>query len=535
MGIQIRRKGFNEMALTRSWSSRFEWRQSTPLLLQTHRWATQELPDSRILWCVRQRLCRSRLSLNRTLHWRSRSQPYGIQDPSRSNQETDHASIRVDGSKPTGKINRLHSTSLHVAKGYSWGYTVGRFVYNIVLDQEQQGLETVRPTSSQWDTRTDEQAPMEALPWGVKPRRLALSRMFRSRAQEKWNLVDRTSFSEISRRAMATDPQPTSKDKEQAFAELIKHPPMTTHSLASLSSSTHGSVYLEKLIDPQRYSTKTKMLRVTAIVLRFTRNLRKKEPSPKMLELLAEELIEAEEMWIRCIQASAFQAEIWQLAIGGTNPMVKQLGLFIDTDNIVRCEGRISQSTFSESAKQPILLPSKHRFTELVIREKHEVVHHDGIKEILNCVREKYWILRGREAVKRVVTKCVTCKKFQGKTFATSKEPPLPSSRVSDDPPFSNTGIDFAGPLYTSDNGLKVYICLLRCASTRAVHLELVDSLSVPAFLQAFRRFAARRGLPARLISDNARTFKSAAREVKSIGRSTENVSWRTRASSGIS
>ena len=75
--------------------------------------------------------------------------------------------------------------------------------------------------------------------------------------------------------------------------------------------------------------------------------------------------------------------------------MVKQLGLFIDTNNIVRCEGRISQSTLPESAKQPILLLSKHRFTELVIREKHEVVHHDGIKETLNCVREKYWVLRG--------------------------------------------------------------------------------------------------------------------------------------------
>ncbi|XP_074608745.1 uncharacterized protein LOC141863176 [Acropora palmata] len=102
------------------------------------------------------------------------------------------------------------------------------------------------------------------------------------------------------------------------------------------------------------------------------------------------------------------------------------------------------------------------------------------------------------------------------------KEPPLPSSRVSDDPPFSNTGIDFAGPLYTSDNGSKIYICLFTCASTRVVHLQLVDSLSVTAFLQAFRRFAARSSLPARLISDNAKTFKSAAKEVKSIGRSTE-------------
>lgn len=123
------------------------------------------------------------------------------------------------------------------------------------------------------------------------------------------------------------------------------------------------------------------MLRVTAIVLRFSRKLRKTEPCPKTLKLLAEELIEAKKIWIRCIQASAFQAEIRQLAIGGTNPMVKQLGLFIDTDNIVCCEGRISQSTLPESAKQPILLPTKHRFTELIIREKHKVVHHDGIKE----------------------------------------------------------------------------------------------------------------------------------------------------------
>lgn len=198
--------------------------------------------------------------------------------------------------------------------------------------------------------------------------------------------------------------------------------------------------------------------------------------------------------------------------------MVKQLGLLIDQDNIVRCEGRINRSTLPEPAKQPILLPSKHRFTELVIREKHEAVHHDGTKETINCIREKYWILRGREAVKQIVTKCVTCKKLQGKPFPTPKEPPLPSSRVSEEPPITNTGVDFTGPLFTSDNGSrKVYICLFTCVSTRGVHLELVDSLSVPAFLQAFRCFTARRGLPAQLLSDNAKTFKSAAKDVRSV------------------
>jgi len=74
-------------------------------------------------------------------------------------------------------------------------------------------------------------------------------------------------FLKIPEEQWPTDPQPIGKDNEQAFAELIKHPPMITHSLAGLSPGTSGSVDLEKIIDPQRYSTKTKMLRVTAIVL----------------------------------------------------------------------------------------------------------------------------------------------------------------------------------------------------------------------------------------------------------------------------
>jgi len=64
------------------------------------------------------------------------------------------------------------------------------------------------------------------------------------------------------------------------------------------------------------------MLRLTAIVLRFTRNVRKSDPRSKTLGLLAEELIEVEKMWIKNIQSSASQDEIRQLINGGTNVMV---------------------------------------------------------------------------------------------------------------------------------------------------------------------------------------------------------------------
>ena len=78
---------------------------------------------------------------------------------------------------------------------------------------------------------------------------------------------------------------------------------------------------------------------------------------------------------------------------------------------------------------------------------------HDGVGETLSAVREKYWILRGREVVKKFVRGCKKCVRFEGKPFEFTVTPSLPEFRVSEahpPPPFTNTGVDFAGLLYTS-------------------------------------------------------------------------------------
>ena len=98
--------------------------------------------------------------------------------------------------------------------------------------------------------------------------------------------------------------------------------------------------------------------------------------------------------------------------------------------------------------------------------------------------------------------------------------------RVSENPPFSNVGLDFIGPLLTStskDNEVvKSYICLFSCCSTRGIHLETCESLNVSSFRLLFCRFYSRRGLPVLLLSDNASTFKSASQEIRKIARSKE-------------
>ena len=51
----------------------------------------------------------------------------------------------------------------------------------------------------------------------------------------------------------------------------------------------------------------------------------------------------------------------------------------------------------------------------------------------------------------------------------------------------------------------------------RAIHLDLVETLSVESFLCAFHHLVGRRGLPEKMLSDNAKTFKSSAKEVNRL------------------
>ena len=58
--------------------------------------------------------------------------------------------------------------------------------------------------------------------------------------------------------------------------------------------------------------------------------------------------------------------------------------------------------------------------------------------------------------MRRVVHSCVICKKVEGVPYSVTSSPDLPKFRVSEDPPFTHTGLDFAGPLFIHDEKLIV-------------------------------------------------------------------------------
>ena len=130
-----------------------------------------------------------------------------------------------------------------------------------------------------------------------------------------------------------------------------------------------------------------------------------------------------------------------------TDHLINQLNLRIDKKGQIRCYGRINHADIPQDSKTPLLLPTHHRFTELVIQSIHSCIFHNGIRETLDAVRENYWIIRGRKIVNQVIQRCIVCKKYQGPTLSTLRSAESPPDRVVNVPPFTNTGIDFAGPL----------------------------------------------------------------------------------------
>ena len=272
-------------------------------------------------------------------------------------------------------------------------------------------------------------------------------------------------------------------------------------------------------IDPTKYTSFTKLLRVTAFANRFVRNTTEKSRSKHQAEvrLTSGEIDDAELLWIKYVQKKHY------ITNGQLSQKQKQnqLNPSIYADGIIRLNGRFVNSNLPEEAKSPILLPREEYFTKLLINNVHAEICHGGTAHTLARLRQKYWIPQGRTAIKAVLKKCLTCIRFQGGPYKIKPVSPWPKSRVTVSSPFTNTGVDYFGPLYIKSVGpqTKVWICLFTCTAVRAIHLEVVENMSAESFLEALRRFIARRGKPDEIISDNATNFKAA--------RNTVNIVWK--------
>ena len=292
----------------------------------------------------------------------------------------------------------------------------------------------------------------------------------------------------------------------------------TTSFTPSATQQPSGTIHINNIIDITSYSRLSRLLAVTAYVCRFITNCKKPLQERVTGPLTPAEQHHALIIWVRQCQEEDYSREITNLNTKSANrlPLVRQLRLFLDADQLIRSGGRIHNAPLSDMAKFPLLLPPKHSLTSPIIHSVHLRLFHAGTNATLTAIRQRFWIPTGRQQIKSQLRQCIICRKHSGKPYQIPDPPPLPQIRTCASIPFTITGIDFTGALYVRNNHTeeKVYICLFTCATSRAIHLEVVTDLTVDTFLLAFRRFASHRSLPQIVVSDNATTYQAAADEL---------------------
>ena len=101
--------------------------------------------------------------------------------------------------------------------------------------------------------------------------------------------------------------------------------------------------------------------------------------------------------------------------------------------------------------------------------------------------------------------------------FGTQKMAELPRQRVTDSPSFTYCGVDMFGPLIINKGRkeLKRYVAKFTCLASRAVHIEITNSVDTDSFILALRRFIARLDNIRRITSENGTNFVGADNELK--------------------
>ncbi|XP_055600813.1 uncharacterized protein LOC129749764 [Uranotaenia lowii] len=285
------------------------------------------------------------------------------------------------------------------------------------------------------------------------------------------------------------------------------------------------------LITVEKFFYWAVLLRKTAYALRYIYNLqRTAKDQPILVGLLTrEDLLKGEQYLFRLAQGSAYAEEIellidqkshgWKSCIPRKSPLFK-LCAFLDENRVLRIRGRISLCEFAQpDTKNPIILPRNHHITRLIVSNIHSAYHHQNHETIINEIRQRYYIPGLRSLYKNIRKDCQVCKNQRVKPQVPLMSE-LPLSRLSAyTRPFSYMGIDYFGPMLVV-NGRKQekrWGVLATCLTIRAIHLQVVHSLTTSSCIMAIRNIMSRRGVPICIYSDRGTNFIGADRELKSV------------------
>ena len=158
-----------------------------------------------------------------------------------------------------------------------------------------------------------------------------------------WSSADRTFTPTDDRTCIPTDETARDTDDRQNSSATV----------ASITTD-EPSVGIARVIDLERFSQYKKLLRVTAYVLRFISNCRHQNKT----DALSNAEINAVALeWIRSTQHTSYPNVSLSLQKDSSKKpnLVRQLNLYLDEQNRLRCRGRIHNAPLDDDAKFPYM------------------------------------------------------------------------------------------------------------------------------------------------------------------------------------
>ncbi|XP_055487755.1 uncharacterized protein LOC129695020 [Leucoraja erinacea] len=248
-----------------------------------------------------------------------------------------------------------------------------------------------------------------------------------------------------------------------------------------------------------------------------------------------EELQKAEALIIKGVQQQCYSQELeCSIAAGNLPPHspLCKLRPILCGSGLLRVGGRITQAKLGVGETSPVIIPGRHHLATLLVGRYHEAVKHQGRHFTEGAVRQAgYWLVGAKRCISGFLFRCIIYRKLRGKNEY-QQMADLPAERLQVAPPFTYVGVDVFGPWEVvsrrtrgGHSNSKRWAVLFSCICTRAVHIEVRESMSASSFINALRRFFAIRGPAKQIRSDCGTNFVGASHELKMGDSSTSSNS----------
>lgn len=273
------------------------------------------------------------------------------------------------------------------------------------------------------------------------------------------------------------------------------------------------------------YSSFNKLLRVVACIKRAFHNfkcrLHEKFPEYKndpIVGPLSSSEKEQAKLFVSRMDQQTFLSKEWKLYQSRDSDACRNRDgniWFDEKSQVLRLYGRVISPNLTYDERYPIYLSAKGTLAKLIMKHVHLKTLHGDAQQMLQLLRQQFWIPKARRLANTCIHSCTCCFRYNMK-IASQLMSTLPAERTTPARTFQRSGVDYMGPVgIVSRTGrnpqvTKGYVCLFVCLVTRAIHLELVSDLTTHQFMQALRRFIARRGAVSEIWPDNGTNFVGA-------------------------